>query len=270
MTNLLHCMNPTYLLKDSYSIEVLISNKFYSHDPFDIHHKIQSYAKIFTFNNRYIKPPVTTINDTNISSIPIEDVDMNTGIFSVGVSTIEKLNKISLEIKTDNIDDMVSTVNTLKLSLNRFKKYTEIGWFGKLFTSDIEIKANISISMFEFENMIKKGAILRSNMECQYNTFGELHTNLKNLFEGFNEDLIQIDSYIADPQYSNSDRQRLQNRKNDILSAQMLCTTTSMQYNLAQNNIGILIDKFNAIESILKPAMEMNAKILSSELKKLL
>lgn len=50
----------------------------------------------------------------------------------------------------------------------------------------------------------------------------------------------------------------------------MLCTTTSMQYNLAQNNIGILIDKFNAIESILKPAMEMNAKILSSELKKLL
>ena len=73
---------------------------------------------------------------------------------------------------------------------------------------------------------------------------------------------------MQDDQYSDSDKQRLLRRKNDLLAAQTLSSTTAMQYELAKNNIGILIDKFTAIEKILKPAIEMNMKINNDEFNK--
>ena len=72
---------------------------------------------------------------------------------------------------------------------------------------------------------------------------------------------------MNDTQYSDSDRQRLIRRRNDLVSAQLLAQTTAMQYELSKNNIGILVDKFNAIGNVLKPALEMNMKITSNDFK---
>lgn len=207
----------------------------------------------------------TVVNEQKIEKVT--DMDMNSGIFAVGVKTIDKMNNISIEITNDNSERLSLVINGLKSSIEKYKKYSTIGWWGKLFTSDIEIQANITIAVIDFENLLEKGDKLVIQLHEQYNTFNALYKNLKTLHDNFNDDIALVDTYLNDTQYSDSDRQRLIRRRNDLVSAQLLAQTTAMQYELSKNNIGILVDKFNAIGNVLKPALEMNMKITSNDFK---
>lgn len=213
------------------------------------------------------KEPDNTVVDEQIEKAEI-DMDTNTGIFAVGVTTIDKMNTITMEITSDNLERMSSVIVNLKSAVEKYKKYSTIGFWGKIFKSDIEIKANITIAVIDFENLLDKGSNLVTVLSNQYESFAKLYDSLKDLHTQFDEDIKLLESYMQDDQYSDSDKQRLLRRKNDLLAAQTLSRTTAMQYELAKNNIGILIDKFTAIEKILKPAIEMNMKINNDEFNK--
>ena len=209
-------------------------------------------------------PPLpTVVNEQKIEKVP--NMDMNTGIFAVGVKTIDKMNTISMEISNEDAEQMSNVIMGLKNSVEKYKKYANIGWWGKIFTSALEVQTNMTIAVLDFENLMKKGDALTKSLSSQYDAFYSLHADLKNLHDQFDADIQLLDGYLKDDQYSDSDKQRLLRRRNDLLAAQTLSTTTAMQYEMAKNNIGILIDKFIAIEKILKPAIEMNMKLDSSQ-----
>lgn len=209
-------------------------------------------------------PPLPSEQPANTEEII--DMDMNTGIFAIGVKTIDKMNTITMTVSNEDAEQMTKVILSLKGAVDKYKKYSSISWIGKIFTSALEVQANMTIAVLDFQNLMEKGGNLTVKLSKQYDSFYKLHEDLKELNENFNNDIINIDDILKDPSYSDSDKQRLLRRRNDLLAAQTLARTTALQYELAKNNIGILIDKFTAIEKILKPAIEMNMKLDDGQL----
>lgn len=266
-------MNINFIKSLSYVIHKMTNNekilfgvllKDYADDKYFYHH----INNMIVYDNDHT---ITLNEDQNIVDEQTEIIDMNhdmnTGIFAVGTATIDSMNKITIEISNDGSDRLAKVITGLKSSVERYKKFSQVGFFGKMFTSDIEIQANITIAVIDFENLLDKGANIITSLNSQYNGFTSLYDDLKNIHDQFDQDIIQCDTYLESADVSQSDKQRLVRRKNDLISAQLLAKTTAMQYELAKNNIGILVDKFTAIEQVLKPAIDMNMKISTTEFK---
>lgn len=189
-------------------------------------------------------------------------------IFIVGNDTIDAMNTLTTKVReSSDSAKMVSVINGLKKSVDRFHSYSNIGFFKKMFTTNIEIEANIKIAHIEFETLLKNGSNIYSQLKSQYESFDMLYRELEEVHNKFNDDIEFIENYLATSNPSQSDIQRLIRRKEDLISAQLLAKTTAMQYDLCKNNIGILMDKFNSIEKVLKPALEQNIKFSKKEIK---
>lgn len=200
----------------------------------------------------------------NIAEYDMQCVD----IFDVGNDTIDRMNSLSsYSIEDTHSNKMVNIIEGLKRSVDRFHSYSNIGYFKKLFTSAIEIEANIKIAHVEFETLLKSGNVVSVMLKNQYASFGKLYKDLKETTEQFNEDIKLVEEYINSDEASASDIQRLMRRRDDLISAQILSNQTAMQYDLCKNNVGILMDKFSSIEKVLKPALEQNMKFSKSEFK---
>lgn len=267
-------MNINFIKSLSYVIHKMSNNekilfgillKDYVDDKKNIYHHINNMIVYDEDHTITLKDdPIIVDEQTEIIDM---NHDMNTGIFAVGTATIDSMNKITIEISNDESDQLAKVITGLKSSVERYKKFSQVGFFGKIFTSDIEIQANITIAVIDFENLLDKGANIITSLNSQYNGFTSLYDDLKNIHDQFDRDIIQCDTYLESDDVSQSDKQRLVRRKNDLISAQLLAKTTAMQYELAKNNIGILVDKFTAIEQVLKPAIDMNMKISNTEFK---
>ena len=189
-------------------------------------------------------------------------------IFVVGNDTIDRMNSLSgYSIEDTHSNKMVNVIEGLKRSVDRFHDYSNIGYFRKMFTSAIEIEANIKIAHVEFETLLKNGASVFDQLKHQYSSFGRLYKDLKDTTEQFNEDIRLIEEYMKSEDASAADIQRLMRRRDDLISAQILSNQTAMQFDLCKNNVGILMDKFSSIEKVLKPALEQNMKFSKSEFK---
>lgn len=200
----------------------------------------------------------------NIAEYDMQCVD----IFDVGNDTIDRMNSLSsYSIEDTHSNKMVNIIEGLKRSVDRFHSYSNIGYFKKLFTSAIEIEANIKIAHVEFETLLKSGNVVSVQLKNQYASFGKLYKDLKETTEQFNEDIKLVEEYINSDEASAADIQRLMRRRDDLISAQILSNQTAMQYDLCKNNVGILMDKFSSIEKVLKPALEQNMKFSKSEFK---
>ncbi len=201
-------------------------------------------------------------------------MDVTINIFEIGESNIAEMNKLSS--KLDNVDgeQMANVITTLGTSIKKYKKYSTIGFFGKMFNSDLEIQANITIALLNFETALDRGDNLVSSLQKQYDNYRQLHQDLSGIYQKFNDDITSIDGIISSGEISELDQQRMIRKKNDLITAQLLCQTTSAQYELSKENIAILIDKFKSIEQILKPAVSQNLKLgkdeFNSVLKKLI
>lgn len=182
-------------------------------------------------------------------------------MFTIGKDTIEKMNSIKVEIKTDNLDQMSKVINNLKSSIERYKKFSNPGFFRKLFSNKLEIQANITISIINFENSLDNGAEIRKKLQNQYDSFQESMNQLKNIFDEFSKNIDELNSYIENHEISAHERDRLIRRKNDLTSAQLLCANSAAQFELSMSNTSTLLDKFNTIEQILKPVITQNMQL---------
>lgn len=189
----------------------------------------------------------------------------NTLTFDIGTDTIKEMNSISASIDNVYGEQMSRVISNLKTSADRFKKYSTMGVIGKMLNSSLEIEANITISVMNFETYLNKGANISEHLERQYKMYGEMYTRLNQIHDKFENDITTIEDLIVNSGASDSDIQRLVRKKNDLISAQTLCNVTSIQYDLSKENTAILIDKFRSIEQVLKPAISQNLKIGSSD-----
>lgn len=190
-------------------------------------------------------------------------------MFTIGNDTIEKMNSIKVDIKTDNLDQMSKVINNLKSSIERYKKFSNPGFFRKLFSNKLEIQANITISIMNFENSLDSGEEIRDKLQNQYESFQESMNQLKNIFDEFSKNIDELNIYIEKNEVSPHERERLLRRKTDLTSAQLLCANSAAQFELSMSNASTLIDKFNTIEQILKPVITQNIQ-LTKEMSRLL
>ena len=117
-------------------------------------------------------------------------MEVSVNIYEIGNDTINAMKKASLDIDTNNINDMSKVINNLKSSVEKYHKYSNIGFFGGIFYSEIEIKANITIAMINFESNLEKGETVLKNLENQFYHIQDLHDNLQKINSQFEQDLI--------------------------------------------------------------------------------
>ena len=77
---------------------------------------------IFIFHLLYRHKWVTDniVVDEQIEKVEI-DMDTNTGIFAVGVTTIDKMNAITMEITSDNLERLSGVIVNLKSAVEKYK-----------------------------------------------------------------------------------------------------------------------------------------------------
>lgn len=190
-------------------------------------------------------------------------------MFTIGNETIEKMNLIKVEIKTDNLDQMSKIIGTLKSSIDRYKKFSNLGFFRRMFSNKLEIQANITISIINFENSLDSGHDIRNKLQKQYDSFQNSVDQLKNIFNEFSQNLEELNDYIENKEISIHERDRLLRRKTDLAAAQLLCANSAAQFELSMSNTITLIDKFTTIEQILKPVITQNMQ-LTKEMQRIL
>lgn len=190
-------------------------------------------------------------------------------MFTIGNETIEKMNLIKVEIKTDNLDQMSKIIGTLKSSIDRYKKFSNLGFFRRMFSNKLEIQANITISIINFENSLDSGHDIRNKLQKQYDSFQNSVDQLKNIFNEFTKNLEELNDYIENKEISIHERDRLLRRKTDLSAAQLLCANSAAQFELSMSNTITLIDKFTTIEQILKPVITQNMQ-LTKEMQRIL
>ena len=209
---------------------------------------------------KYLKDMLSLHYDIEYTEASMEE------IYYIGDDTIARMNKI---VKTSsNFDnEMGDVIIRLRNAIDRYKKYSNINWWLRLWYSELEIRAKVSISMIEFDSLLKKGKLIQTNLLKQYQVFEDSRNQLISLNEMFNDDIALIQDYVKDRTVTEAEYERLNRRINDLIAAQTLCHTTSLQYDLAKNNIGMLVDKFNSIYNVLAPAMQMNTQLNVNTLK---
>lgn len=190
-------------------------------------------------------------------------------MFTIGNDTINKMNCIKVEIQTNDIDQMSRVIGTLKSSIDRYKKFSNVGFFKKMFSSKLEIQANITISVINFESALDSGHSVRERLQKQYDSFEKSSIQLKNIFDEFSKNLEELNTYIERTDIDHHAKERLLRRKNDLMAAQILCSNSAAQFELSMSNIITLIDKFTTIEKILKPVITQNMQ-LTKEMNRLL
>lgn len=196
-------------------------------------------------------------------------MNITVNVFEIGNDTIEEMKSMSSDQSNENLESMAKVINGLKSSVEKYHKYSTIGFWGKLFTSDLEIKANITIAMINFESNLEKGSVFLNRLKTQYEQFDNLYHRLEQINQKFSDDIEKIDSIINEMEAGSVDQQRLMRKKNDLISAQVLAHHTAQQHALSKNNVSILIDKFMSIENILKPIITQNIKLSNSDIFKL-
>lgn len=199
-----------------------------------------------------------------------EDMILFNELFQSGNDQIKQMNRIVSDDSVSNstMAAMGNVIVSLKSSIERYKKYSTIGPIKKMFTSDIEINARIIIAQYEFEKYLTQGATISQTLQNQVEQCDTMYRDLEGIQRSFSIAIQQIDDNISKFN-SRHEYDRLLRKRDDILSAQIMCQNTAVQCKLLQNNINILIDRFHSIEMILKPAIEMNMKLSSNILKSL-
>lgn len=182
-------------------------------------------------------------------------------MFTIGNDTIEKMNKIKVEIDSTDLDQMSGVIIILKNSVDRYKEYSDIGFFKKMFTNKLEIQANITIAVINFENALEKGDVIRKRLIEQYSLFENCSSDLKKIYDEFNDRIKEIDDLLSTNTVDHNDANRLIRRKNDLISAQLLSANSAAQFELSKANVATLIDKFESIEKILKPVITQNIQL---------
>lgn len=184
---------------------------------------------------------------------------MSFDIEFIGNKNISQLSDITIDLPTEDINKMSSVLENIKKSVDRYKKYSNIGFFGKLFTRDIIIKAQLSISIINIELALKNGINIKKILIDQYNNLCVAQESINSI--DISSDIDMIDEYIKNNGSSSNDSARLLRRRNDLESAKLLMHNNLMQFELAKNNILMLIDSFNTIENILGPALKQSSSL---------
>lgn len=223
----------------------------------------------FIFGHVYTNQKNKYIIEKSAASVILSKEREEPYMFTIGNDTIEKMNSIKVEIKTDNLDQMSKIIGILKSSIDRYKKFSNPGFFRKLFSNKLEIQANVTISIINFENSLDNGDEIRKKLQNQYDSFQNSVDQLKNIFNEFTKNLEELNEYIENKEISIHERDRLLRRKTDLAAAQLLCANSAAQFELSMSNTITLIDKFTTIEQILKPVITQNMQ-LTKEMQRIL
>lgn len=181
------------------------------------------------------------------------------------------VNLDDINSKTKKLDSINSHIGMSQLITNlgrvltRYKKYSEIGWFGRLFTSDTIINANIVLCQFDFKLSMNKGIIIKKNIDSDIDTLNQMIAECVEIGGKFKEAYNQLESMLNDVNIGEYQKNRIHRKLNDILSASILVDNNIAQIQLIMNGIYAITDKYQSIDSILRPALERNIKLSGSE-----
>lgn len=202
---------------------------------------------------------------TRVMKTRVTVMNFDNFIFNAGNKAIDRMNSISLEIDSTNTGRMVNVINSMKRSLDRYREYSDIGFFGRMFKNDLEIKANLTISIINLDIALNDGTSVLKSLHHQYEVLNSFRDSIDMIFNELEEDIQHIDSIVNDLELDGSTKARLLRKRDDLLSAQILSKNNALQFELAKNNISILIEKFNSIEKILAPAIRQSMQLKKSE-----
>lgn len=174
-------------------------------------------------------------------------------------SKSKKLDSINSHIGMSNLISNLSNV------LNRYKKYSDIGWFGRLFTNDTIINANIVLCQFEFKSTMNKGVVIKKNIDKDIESLNQMIVECANIGTKFQATYDDLQLMLDDENIGEYQKNRVSRKMNDILSAIILVENNVAQIQLIMNNIYAINDKYESIDNILRPALERNVKLSCGE-----
>jgi len=194
--------------------------------------------------------------ESYMSNAVIEEVFglINTNLDVVNTKT-NKLDSINSHIGMSNLIKNLSNV------LNRYKKYSEIGWFGRLFTNESIINANIMLCQFEFKSTMNKGLVIKKDIDKDISILNEMIEECLYIKKVFQETHEQLNQLLDSDSIGEYDKNRVSRKINDVLSAIVLVENNIVQIKLVMSNIYSIKDKYESIDSILRPALERSIKL---------
>lgn len=194
--------------------------------------------------------------ESYMSDAMIEEVFglINTNLNVVNSKTT-KLDSINSHVSMSNLIHNLSNV------LTRYKKYSEIGWFGRLFTNETIINANIVLCQFEFKSTMNKGVAIKNNIDRDIAALNEMIEECLHIKNVFQESYDKLEALMNDENTGEYEKNRISRKLNDVLSAMVLVENNIAQIKLVVSNIYAINDKYESIDSILRPALERNIKL---------
>lgn len=176
-----------------------------------------------------------------------------------------------INVKSNKLDTinshigMSNLISNLSKVLKRYKKYSGIGWFGRIFTNDTIINANLVLCQYEFKSTMIKGVVLKKNIDADITALKQMIDECGEIGVKFKETYDRLELMLNDSSIGEYQKNRVSRKMNDILSAIILVENNIAQISLIMNNIYAINDKYESIDSILRPALERNIKLSGND-----
>lgn len=170
---------------------------------------------------------------------------------------IQRSNKTTSYVIDVNTKSMAHSIDLVLNGSQLLKDYSEIGFFRKLFLSDIEISANKKIAIMDIESGINKCEVESKKLEKIIEELKSQIDRISNIQKEIESDIPMIEQYIVAHKDS-YDIGRISNHLNDIHSLVLMNDMSIKQTQLSISNSQILIDKFKSIKSVLLPSLSVN------------
>lgn len=170
---------------------------------------------------------------------------------------IKRSNKTTSYVIDVNTKSMAQSIDLVLTGSRLLKEYSDIGFFRKLFLSEIEISANKKIAMMDIESGIDKCEIESEKLEKVIEELKTQIDHISRIQEEIQSDIPMIEQYILAHKES-YDIGRISNHLNDIHSLVLMNDMSIKQTQLSITNSQTLIDKFKSIKSVLLPSLSAN------------
>lgn len=185
-----------------------------------------------------------------------QQIEVIFGVINVSLDSVnDKLKSID---KLSNHTQLSKVITDVNKTIERFKKYAKPNWFRRMTTSDSVINANMILCEYEFKSFLRKGDELRTSIMSDVKLIEESIEYCHQTIEELTNAQTKLQSMIDSGQ---DEHGRIGRKFNDITSAIVMTQQTIAQMKLSLNNVYMIHDKFESVDSILRPVLERNISL---------
>lgn len=157
---------------------------------------------------------------------------------------------------------MSKIITDVNKTITRFKENGNPSWFKRMFTTETVINANLILCDYEFKSFLRKGDDVRKNIKLEIQEMESIIEYCGEVISKFNDAQCDLQQMIDD---GLDEHGRISRKLNDVIAASVLVTQTVAQTKLALKNTYIIYDKFDSIDSILRPVLERNIALSKND-----